>query len=107
MNSVVIIGRAGQDPEIKWYESGKVKTTFSVAVSRWDYKTKTETTDWFNIEIWDKQAELASEYVKKGSQVCIDGRLSVNKWTAANGEQREKLIVVGNKFRLLGSKNEN
>jgi hypothetical protein len=71
------------------------------------YKTKTETTDWFNIEIWDKQAELASEYVKKGSQVCIDGRLGVSKWTGSNGEERERFFIRANQMRLLGSKNEN
>lgn len=109
MNSVVIVGRVGQDPEIKYFnmESEKVKTTFSVAVSRWDYKTKAETTDWFNIELWGKQAEFAGEYVKKGRQVCIDGRLGVSKWTGANGEERERFFIRGNQVRLLGSRNEN
>ncbi len=107
MNSVVIVGRVGQDPEIKYFESGKVKTTFSVAVSRWDYKTKSEATDWFNIELWDKQAEVAGEYVKKGRQVCIDGRLAVSKWTGSNGEERERFFIRANQMRLLGSKNEN
>lgn len=104
MNSVVIVGRAGQDPDVKYFESGKVKTTFSVAVSRWDYKTKAETTDWFNIELWDKSAEIAGEYVKKGRQVCIDGRLVSNKWTGADGEQKERFVIRANSMRLLGNK---
>ncbi len=107
MNSVVIVGRAGQDPEVKYFESGKVKTTFSVAVSRWDYKSKAETTDWFNIELWDKSAEIAGEYVKKGRQVCVDGRLVSNKWTGQDGEQKERFVIRANTLRLLGSKNEN
>ena len=64
INSVVIVGRAGQDPDMKYFESGKVKTSFSVAVSRWSKEG--EKTDWFNIELWDKNAEFAGEYVKKG-----------------------------------------
>ena len=58
INSVVVVGRVGQDPEMKYFESGKVKTTFSLAVNRWDSKTKGEVTDWFNIELWDKLAEI-------------------------------------------------
>lgn len=106
MNSVVIVGRAGQDPEVKYFESGKVKTTFSVAVSRWDYKSKAETTDWFNIELWDKTAEVAGEYVKKGSLVCLDGRLAASKWTGADGEQRERFFIRANSLRLMGKKGE-
>ena len=107
MNSVVIVGRAGQDPEVKWFESGKVKTTFSLAVSRWDYKTKAEVTDWFNIELWDKSAEIAGEYVKKGRQVCIEGRLASSKWTSPDGEEKERFFIRANAMRLLGSKSEN
>ena len=107
VNSVVIVGRAGQDPDIKYFESGKVKTTFSVAVSRWDFKSKAETTDWFNIELWDKSAEVAGEYVKKGSQICIDGRLVSNKWTAPDGEMKERFVIRANNMRLLGKKGEN
>ena len=106
MNSVVLVGRAGQDSEIKYFDSGKIKTTFSLAVGRWDSKTKSETTDWFNVEVWDKQAEFASEYVKKGKQVCLDGRLCVNKWQGQDGEQKSRFVVRCNNIRLLGSKND-
>ncbi len=64
INSVVIVGRVGQDPEMKYFESGKVKTSISVAVDRRTRNDKK--TDWFRIELWDKQAELTGEYVKKG-----------------------------------------
>ena len=107
MNSVVIVGRAGQDPEVKYFESGKVKTTFSLAVGRWDPKTREDGTDWFNIELWDKTAEVAGEYVKKGSLLCLDGRLVSNKWTGADGEQRERFVIRANAMRLLGGKNNN
>ena len=106
MNSVVLVGRAGQDPEVKFFDSGKVKATFSLAVSRWDYKTKAETTDWFNIELWDKTAQVAGEYVKKGTQLCLDGKLGISKWTGADGEPRERFFIRGNNLRLLGRKGE-
>ena len=106
MNSTVVVGRAGQDAEIKYFESGKVKTTFSLAVNRWDRKTKAETTDWYNIEVWDKQAEFAGEYIKKGRQVVVDGRISISKWTDQSGEERERFLIIANNVRLLGSKRD-
>ena len=101
INSVVVVGRAGQDPEMKYFESGKVKTTFSVAVGRWDAKTKSEVTDWFNIELWDKLAEVAGEYVKKGRLVAVDGRLASSKWSDASGSQKERFFVRATNLRLL------
>ena len=97
INSVVLVGRAGQDPEMKYFESGKVKTTFSVAVSRWDSKTKAEVTDWFNVELWDKLAEVAGEYV------AIDGRLASSKWNDASGSQKERFFVRASNLRLLSA----
>lgn len=106
MNSVVVVGRAGQDADIKYFESGKVRTSFSLAVNRWDSKTKAEVTDWFNIDVWDKQAEFAGEYVKKGRMVAVDGRIAINKWKDQTGEDRERFLVVANNIRLLGSKRD-
>ncbi len=106
MNSAVVVGRAGQDAEIKYFESGKIRTTFSLAVNRWDSKTKAEVTDWFNIDVWDKQAEFAGEYVKKGRLVAVDGRIQTNKWKDTSGEERERFLVVANNVRLLGSKKD-
>lgn len=106
MNTATIIGRAGQDAEIKYFESGKIRTTFSLAVNRWDSKTKSEVTDWFNIDVWDKQAEFAGEYIKKGRLVAVDGRIQSNKWKDASGEERERYLIVANNVRLLGSKRD-
>ena len=107
MNNVVLVGRAGQDPEMKYFESGKVKTSFSIAVNRWDAKTKSEVADWFNVDVWDKQAEFAGEYVKKGIQVAVDGRIATNKWTdKATGSDREVFMIIANTIRLLGSKRD-
>lgn len=103
MNSVVVIGRCGQDPEMKYFDSGKVKTSVSVAVNRWDSKTRTEITDWFNVELWDKQAEVAGEYLKKGTMVAFEGRLSMSKWQTPQGEQRERYLINANSMKLLSS----
>ena len=106
MNTAVIVGRVGRDAEIKYFESGKVRANFSIAVNRWDSKTKSEVTDWFNIDVWDKLAEFAGEYIKKGIQV-VDGRIAQNKWTdKATGNERESFLVVANNIRLLGSKRD-
>lgn len=104
INSVVIVGRTGQDPEIKYFESGKVKTTFSVAVNRWSKDG--EKTDWFNIEVWDKNAEFAGEYVKKGRLVAIEGRLDASKWKDNEGNDRERYFIRANNIRLLGGKKD-
>ena len=104
INTVVIVGRVGQDPEMKYFESGKVKTSLSVAVNRWSKEG--EKTDWFNIECWDKTAEVAGEYVKKGRLVAIEGRLDVSSWTDNEGNKRERYFVRANNLRLLGGKNE-
>ena len=107
MNTVVLVGRVGRDAEIKYFESGKVKANFSIAVNRWDAKTKSEIADWFNIDVWDKLAEFAGEYVKKGVQVVVEGRIAQNKWTdKATGNDRESFLVIANTIRLLGSKRD-
>lgn len=104
INSVVVVGRVGQDPEMKYFESGKVKTTFSVAVNRW--AKDGEKTDWFSIELWDKNAEVAGEYVKKGRLVGVEGRLAVSKWTDNTGTSKERFFVRATNLRLMGGKNE-
>ncbi len=109
MNTTTIVGRVGRDASenFKSFESGKTKTTFSVAVNRWDAKTKAEVTDWFNIEVWDKQAEFAMTYIKKGRLIAVDGRISNRRWTdQASGDERETFFIIANNIRLLGSKKD-
>ena len=107
MNTATIVGRVGRDSEIRYFESGKVKAQFSMAVNRWDSKTKSEATDWFNIDVWDKLAEFAGEYIKKGIQIAVDGRIAQNKWTdKATGSEKESFFIIANNIRLLGSKRD-
>ena len=98
MNSVVIVGRVGQDPEIKYFESGKSKTTFSLAVNRWNPKTKERDTDWFNIQLWDKKAESAAEWIKKGSMISVEGRIMISKWQNPDGEMVERYLINASDF---------
>lgn len=109
MNSVVVVGRVGRDASegFRAFDSGKMKANFSVAVNRWDSKTKAEVTDWFNIEIWDKQAEFAAEYVKKGRLVAVDGSIANNRWQdKTTNTEKESFYIRANTIRLLGSKKD-
>ena len=106
INSVVLVGRVCQDPEIKYSDSGKVKTTFSISVNRWDSKEKKEIADWFRIELWDKKAEFAGEYVRKGRQVAVDGRLDITFWNDKDGNKREWVVIKANDVKLLGSRKD-
>ncbi len=102
INSVVIVGRVGQDPDVKYFESGKVRTTFNVAVSRW--ASGSEKTDWFKISLWDKQAESAGEHVKKGALLWIEGRYDLERWTDNEGSERETTVIEASSYRFLGGK---
>lgn len=109
MNSVVVVGRVGRDASegFRAFDSGKMKASFSVAVNRWDSKTKAEVTDWYNVDIWDKQAEFAAEYVKKGRLVAVDGAIANNKWIdKTTNSERESFYIRANTIRLLGSKRD-
>lgn len=106
LNSVVIVGRAGQDPEIKYFESGSVKASFSLAVNRFGGSKENRETDWFNIEVWGRTAEVVGEYLKKGREAAISGRLNVRKWTDDAGNEREYLSVVANDVKFIGSRRD-
>ena len=98
MNSVNLIGHTGKEPEMKYFESGSIKTTFSIAVR----KSEAET-NWFDCECWSKTAEFAGEYIKKGSHVAITGRLDVQKWEK-DGVKHSKVIIIADRIKLLDKK---
>jgi single-strand DNA-binding protein len=102
MNSVSLIGRLTADPETRYFESGKVVAKFSIAVNR----TKEEA-DFFEIEAWEKTAEVVSQYCKKGSQVGITGSLVQERWKDKTTDtNRSKVVVRCNRLELLGSRPE-
>lgn len=102
------IGNLGQDPELKYTPSGKAVVNFSIGCSEvWKDKTtgeQQEKTEWVRIVLWGKSAEIAAEYLKKGSKVYIEGKLQTRKWTDNNGQDRYTTEIVGNEMQFLDSK---
>jgi len=102
LNSITLVGHAGRDPEVRFFESGTVVANFTLAVNK---PVKDEPPDWFNIEIWGKQAQVAADYVRKGSLIGVVGRMTTEQWTDRNsGEVRSKPLVKAERLALLGSK---
>lgn len=103
MNIASFVGRAGSDPEVKYLDSGKIVVKFSLAVRR-AYSRGGTDTDWFSLEIWGKTAEIASNYVHKGSQIGVTGRIEFEEWSTSSGEKRQKAVVKVNDLTLLDPK---
>lgn len=105
VNSVTLVGRAGRDPEVRYFESGTVVANLTLAVNR---RSRDEEPDWFNLEIWGRQAQVAADYVKKGSLLGIVGSLKFDHWKDRNsGEDRSKPVVRVERLELLGSRRDN
>ena len=104
INSVTLVGRAGRDPEVRYFESGTVVANLTLAVNR---RNRDDEPDWFNLEIWGKQAQVAADYVKKGSLIGITGSFKLDSWKDRNtGEERNKPVVRVDRLELLGSKRD-
>ena len=104
INSVTLVGRAGRDPEVRYFESGTVVANLTMAVNR---RNRDDEPDWFNLEIWGKQAQVAADYVKKGSLIGITGSFKMDSWKDRNtGEDRNKPVVRVDRLELLGSKRD-
>jgi single-strand DNA-binding protein len=105
-NSVVIVGRLGQDPEIKYFESGSVKARFSVAVDR-TFSKENRVTDWFSIEVWGRKAEFVGEWIKKGAMVSVTGQIEVNRYNDQAGNLKEWPFIRATDVGFVGSKKDN
>lgn len=113
VNKVIIVGRLGQDPEVRYAPSGAAFANLSVATSeQWrDKQTgeQKEQTEWHRIVISGKLAEVAGEYLRKGSEVYLEGKLRTRKWTDQSGAEKyttEVLIGVGGTMQMLGGKQD-
>lgn len=104
INIVNLVGRAGRDPEVKYFESGSVLCKLTLAVNR--PTSKTDQPDWFNLEIWGKTAEVAANYVRKGSLIGVQGSLKIDTWTSREGHNRSTPVVRVDRLELLGSKRD-
>ncbi len=102
LNQILLIGRAGTDPQMRYTPSGTAVTDFRLAVnnpSRDQSGEWQDNTEWFTVTAWDRQAESVNQYLAKGRRVFVDGRLSTRTYTANNGEQRTSLEVRA--FRVI------
>jgi single-strand DNA-binding protein len=105
LNVVNLVGRAGTDPDTKYFESGKRVCKLTLAVNR--PTSKDDKPDWFNLEMWDKTAEVATNYVRKGSLIGIQGSLKMETWTDRNtGTSRSRPVIRVDRLELLGGKRD-
>jgi single-strand DNA-binding protein len=104
LNRVEIIGNVGKEPEMRFTPSGSPVTSFSVAVNS-KFK-ETESTEWFNIVTWNKLAESCNQYLTKGQQVFVEGRLQTRSWEDNDGQKHYKTEVIANKVLFLGQRKQ-
>ncbi|HEY6044330.1 MAG TPA: single-stranded DNA-binding protein [Nitrosospira sp.] len=107
VNKVIIIGNLGKDPEVRYMPNGDAVTNITVATTEaWKDKNgdKQEKTEWHRITFYRKLAEIAGEYLKKGAQVYVEGKLETKKWTDKQGVERYTTEIIASDMRMLGSK---
>lgn len=110
VNRVILIGNLGKDPELRFMPNGDAVCNFSIATTEnWKDKNgqKQEKTEWHNIVIYRKLAEIAGEYLKKGRPVYVEGRLQTRKWQDKDNIDRYTTEVVVNEMQMLGNKSDN
>lgn len=106
INVVTLVGRVGTDPEVKYFESGTVVCNLTLAVRR--RSSRDDKPDWFNLELWGKTAEIAANYVRKGSLIGVSGALKLDHWQdKSSGAARSKPVVRVDRLDLLGSRRDN
>lgn len=107
VNKVILVGNLGRDPETRYMPDGGAITNFSIATTdTWKDKAgeKQEKTEWHRISTFQRLAEIAGEYLKKGSQVYIEGRLQTRKWTDKDGVEKYTTEIIADKMQMLGSR---
>src|SRR5216110_2242666 len=109
VNKVILVGRLGRDPETRYTGGGQAVANFSVATDE-TYKDKAgdrqKRTEWHKIVVWGKQAEIAQQYLKKGSLVFVEGRIQSREWQDKEGQKRTSFEVVASNFRMLGGRGD-
>jgi len=109
LNKIMLIGRLGSNPEVKYTNSGSAVASFSMALTEyWRDKqgTKQEKTEWVNVVAWDRLADQAQSFLQKGSLVFVEGKLQTRSWDDQQGQKKYKTEVVANQFRFLDSRSE-
>jgi single-strand DNA-binding protein len=109
VNKVILVGRLGRDPETRFTGGGQAVANFSVATDE-TYKDKNgerqKRTEWHKIVVWGKQAEIAQQYLKKGSLIFIEGRIQSREWQDKEGQKRTSFEIVASNFRMLGGRGD-
>ena len=109
LNKIMIIGRLGREPEMRYTPSGRPVTTFSVATSRnWttsEGERRIET-EWFNVVAWGNLAEICKQHLSKGQQVYIEGRLQTRHWDDQEGNKHTSIEIIANEMIMLGERRE-
>jgi single-strand DNA-binding protein len=107
LNKVILIGNLGKDPETRYMPNGEAVTNITVATTEtWKDKAgeKQEKTEWHRITFYRRLAEIAGEYLKKGSQIYVEGRLETRKWQDKEGKDRYTTEVIASEMKMLGSR---
>ena len=109
VNKVILVGRLGRDPETRYMPNGDAITNFSLATDeQWrDRNGERQTrTEWHNVSLYGKLGEIANQYLKKGSQVFIEGKIQSRKYTGNDGIERTAYDIIGNEMKMLGNRND-
>jgi single-strand DNA-binding protein len=107
VNKVILVGNLGRDPEVRYMPNGEAVCNFSIATTdSWKDKSgaKQERTEWHNIVMYRKLAEIAGEYLKKGRPVYVEGRLQTRKWQTKEGQDRYTTEIIADQMQMLGGR---
>ena len=107
VNKVILVGHLGKDPEVRYMPSGEAVANVTLATSEtWKDKTgeKQEKTEWHNIVFYKRLGEIAGQYLKKGSLIYVEGRITTEKWQDKEGKDRYTTKIIANEMKMLGSK---
>jgi single-strand DNA-binding protein len=109
VNKVILVGNLGRDPETRYTAAGQAVCNFTLATNE-TYKDRNgerqKRTEWHRIVAWGKKAEFAQQYLKKGSQIYVEGRIQSGEWTDKEGQKHTKYEIIANDFRFIGSKSD-
>jgi single-strand DNA-binding protein len=108
INKVILVGHLGQDPEVKYMPSGSAVANVSIATTEsWKDKNsceKQDRTEWHRVVFFARLAEIVGEYLRKGSQIYVEGRLQTRKWQDKNGQERYTTEIIASEMQMLGGK---
>ncbi|MBH43955.1 MAG: single-stranded DNA-binding protein [Gammaproteobacteria bacterium] len=111
VNKVILLGRVGNEPEVKYMPSGNAVLNLSIATNRKIKNQESDTwedkTEWHRVVFFNKPAEIVSQYVKKGQQLYVEGRLQTRKWQDKDGIEKYSTDIISDNFTFVGSKSDN